>query len=454
MTAPDQYQPADDDETAMRQALRAGDQAEYLRLLARSMLLVPVSPVVAAGGAPLVWPTAEIEGRTSLLAYTSAAAMASSTGGAALTFRKVPFGELAAGWPNPEWWLAVNPGLPIESLLPATAVAALARGEVPESGRRPERGHAPGGPADTGPTIMQQTLPIDHLARYLRHDYPWVGGYVHRFADVAGLITPAQLMAGLGLAYDGSPFVATADAVLALRWPMVGSGLYRTPFGGPTEAAMRAMPGGWVIEGPPFSGTGFAAGDGPPIPEFKVESVPLPHGAELYRIDVTGRQVPIAVFDADRARWTATAASGMSIMRDPAAYGADSQRYQGPSGRIRDGFRAGWRGTEYEASSDGVTVRLYAAEATPGFERVIEGRYLRVVRPEELHAMAYEHTVCTWRDRPFKVLREQDGWFLLEYLGGQAPVAEALGLDRFDRGVYHGWARPADVMDVRTERVS
>ena len=44
--------------------------------------------------------------------------------------------ELADTWPNLEWWLAVNPGLPIEGYLPAWFVAQLSRGDL----RLPTRG--------------------------------------------------------------------------------------------------------------------------------------------------------------------------------------------------------------------------------------------------------------------------------------------------------------------------
>ena len=49
--------------------------------------------------------------------------------------RRVPYTDLAHDWPNPEWWLAVNPGLPIEGYLPAWFVTQLAKGDVRLPGR-------------------------------------------------------------------------------------------------------------------------------------------------------------------------------------------------------------------------------------------------------------------------------------------------------------------------------
>jgi hypothetical protein len=41
----------------------------------------------------------------------------------------------------------------------------------------------------------------------------------------------------------------------------------------------------------------------------------------------------------------------------------------------------------------------------------------------------------------------------VEYTGGRAPVAESLGLELFDRGVYQAWASKHEVEDVREESV-
>jgi hypothetical protein len=125
---------------------------------------------------------------------------------------------------------------------------------------------------------------------------------------VAHLQTPEQLYQALGLGYAGSSFKPDAEEAYVLRWKAYRGDLYRIPYGGPHEAGMRAMEG-WVIERPPFRGNGFAPGESNEIiAEFKVDSVRLPHGARLLRMNVDGTEEMVAVLDADGPRWLRWAA--------------------------------------------------------------------------------------------------------------------------------------------------
>lgn len=119
---------------------------------------------------------------------------------------------------------------------------------------------------------------------------------------------------------------------------------------------------------------------------------------------------------------------------------------------IRDGYAARWQGAEYEASPDGDNVRLYRPDPSEGFEEVRAGRFRRVVPLSDVD-FAYVRTTCFWRDEPFIVLGEHDGWLRVEYTGGKATVAAELGLEEFDYGVYQGWAPRADVSELREYRV-
>src|SRR6185295_2116237 len=95
---------------------------------------------------------------------------------------------------------------------------------------------------------------------------------------------------------------------------------------------------------------------------------------------------------------------------------------------MRDGYVVTWRGREYDAAPDGDRARIYAPEPGDGFEEM--------------------RTTCTWRGQPFIVLAEAGAWLRVEYTGGRAPVARALGLEEFDFGVYQGWAPVQEVNDL------
>jgi len=120
---------------------------------------------------------------------------------------------------------------------------------------------------------------------------------------------------------------------------------------------------------------------------------------------------------------------------------------------VRDGFYASWRGLEYEASPDGEVVRLYTGAPAEGFLEAAPGRHVRVVAADEVDHLVYVVTLCTWRGEPFQVLGEHEEWLRVEYLGQDPAVAERLGLEEFDLGVYHAWAPREEVSDLREERL-
>lgn len=119
---------------------------------------------------------------------------------------------------------------------------------------------------------------------------------------------------------------------------------------------------------------------------------------------------------------------------------------------MRDGFIARWRGREYEASPDGDEVRLYQPEPDDGFDEVRPGRFVRVLPATEIAELAYIRTTCMWQGQPFIVLAEHDKWLRVEYTGGRGPIAESMGLEAFEFGVYQGWAPAHEVTDLREHR--
>ena len=122
---------------------------------------------------------------------------------------------------------------------------------------------------------------------------------------------------------------------------------------------------------------------------------------------------------------------------------------------MRDGYVARWSGVDYEARPDigggRVAVRLYRSHPAPGFEEVAPGRHRRIVPLSEVERLSHVSEVCTWRGQPFRIVGRRGPDLLVEYTGGQAPVAERLGLDRIGRGVYRGWIAVTEAAAVRDE---
>ncbi|MFL6055030.1 MAG: SseB family protein, partial [Actinoallomurus sp.] len=297
------------------------------------------------------WSAVSVRGRTSVLVFTSFDWMKEAVG--TTGFVMPTFADLIAAWPEPDWDVSVNPGTPIEIALSAEEIRAIAGGTVepapggsedgtaapwqasaappeamavaeapPEAPTIPaepltaqEPGEAapqPSAAQEAAPSssdgggfaIMQKVVAHDQVPWYLDKAYDRVAGFVHRVSDVIDLNTPRRLYECLGLVRDGSPFTVDDPEVHVIRWPAYRAALYRTPFGGTSEDALKEWgEDGWVVEDPPFTGDGFTAGSAGSIPEYKAESVRLPHGSEMYAITSDGSERFVARYDADRLVW-------------------------------------------------------------------------------------------------------------------------------------------------------
>jgi len=129
----DAWRPANDLEHRMRDAVQAGDQETFFRVLAQAELVVPVPSdlvdEVLAGRAQPPWPSRRERERVHVLAFTSAAAMRESLGSAHRHFVTLRFPDVAAAWPDARWWLLVDAGLPIEARLPSWFLTQLVEGD-------------------------------------------------------------------------------------------------------------------------------------------------------------------------------------------------------------------------------------------------------------------------------------------------------------------------------------
>jgi hypothetical protein len=324
-TAPG-FAPANDTEQRLLEAAGDGQTEQFLSTLLLSKVLVPVPPGASAQArlddADFPWRRDEVEGQPYLVVFTSPERMAEFLGDDVVAIN-AKFIQLIHVWPDVKWAFAVNPGSPVGAMLPGIQIKALAAWAddagltddegfgVYDDGNEPE-------PTQNAPVVMQKPIASSQVDYYLERGYDRASGFVHRATEVMHMHTPAELIAALGLTYNGSPFRRDATEVYLLRWVAFRPDLYRIPYGGQHEAAMRAMQG-WMIERAPFRGNGFApAEDGQVIAEFKVDSIRLPHGAQMWRLTSEGRKTLIAMFDADEGLWRPVRGVDSDAVWDPA----------------------------------------------------------------------------------------------------------------------------------------
>jgi hypothetical protein len=301
-----EFHPANPTERDLLEAADAGNTDTFLSTLLLARILLPGGTDAADLLVdPARWHTEELDGGRFVTVFTSVQRLTAHLGPDAPA-AWLRFTQLIGVWPDAGVSFALNPGTPIAATLPGDQVQALAvwAADVGLTSDEP----APAAveqpaPAPPRPVEMQKTVARSQLPFYLERGYDRVSGFVHRANEVAHLRTPGQLYRALGLGWSGSPFGPDDEEAYVLRWVAHREGLYRIPYGGGNEQAMRAMEG-WVVERPPFRGNGFAPSEGRDvIAEFKVDSVRLPHGAQLWRVDADGAEQLVAVLDADGPRW-------------------------------------------------------------------------------------------------------------------------------------------------------
>jgi len=311
---PIDFKPANDLEKTLLAAAAEGSTDNFLSTLLLAKVLLPVSPVSADGTRPgepgFAWLTETLDSEPYVVVFTSMDRIQDHLGEPIETI-DVKFMQLIKAWPDPTWAFAVNPSTPVGAKLPGAQILALANwaadvglgGDTDEiePASRPAKKSVT--PDPNQPTLMQKAVAPSQVDYYIERGYDRVSGFVHRANEVAHLSTPAKVYTALGLGYAGSAFKRDADEIYVLRWPAYRPSLYRIPYGGQNEPAMRAMEG-WVIERAPFRGNGFAPSDsGDVIAEFKVDSARLPHGAQLWRITADGTEKLVALLDADAPTW-------------------------------------------------------------------------------------------------------------------------------------------------------
>ncbi|MEU4326094.1 hypothetical protein [Nonomuraea dietziae] len=120
-------------------------------------------------------------------------------------------------------------------------------------------------------------------------------------------------------------------------------------------------------------------------------------------------------------------------------------------------YRVRWRGADYPASPESsgleLWLRLRREEPAEGFTEVEKGCHVKTVPATACEALWFVTTVCRWRGVEYLVHAQREGEVLLEYQGGSAPEAVALGLQRVERGVYRRWVPRAEVSELKERTV-
>ncbi|WP_202638323.1 hypothetical protein [Bailinhaonella thermotolerans] len=156
-------------------------------------------------------------------------------------------------------------------------------------------------------TLMQKVVPPRLLVPYLAGERTVIAGYVYRVQD-SELTTPWELFQGLDLHFEGSELTAGTPELYVMRWYARDTDSYQVPYG-------AHMGGDWN-DAQPFAGNGFTTSREYVVPQFHTQHVPLPAGAQIYRVTAEGERL-FAVYDG--LTWQRPAAESLEeILADSA----------------------------------------------------------------------------------------------------------------------------------------
>ncbi len=227
MSRPAVWQPANDVEHRMRDAMAADDVPGYVRALGSGPLYLPGFEAEPDGRQRLL--TRVREGRTYVLVFTSVEALADAVGSLTADWRPTTLVDLAAGWPDPAWGLLVSPNTSIGAYLEPEHISQIAELVSPERSlpnaderermmRSAQQGGNPAGYLDllvTSDVLVPVEAPAgpDDLAA---PDFPWLVTTVDDQPAVPVFTSAARLREGL----PGEPASVPVAFVAVLRaWP-------------------------------------------------------------------------------------------------------------------------------------------------------------------------------------------------------------------------------------------
>ena len=286
-----EWRPRNDFETRLGEAFFSDNNADSYALLRNSEFTLPITEAAHSGSEPPQWATFTNEERTWIIAFTSMELMEHASGGAVKHARVVTLQDIAAGWPDPAWGLAINPRYEVSfyfesGVIGRLAAPPLALYAAADSEFRP---------------VMQKVLPPGDVDAMLQGGDATISGYVQFAWDTSHIATPTVLVDTLGLT-PPERYVDANGSVFSVRWHAYGLDLYEVPFGG-TTPENRDLVAGTVVEEAPFFGLGYAPNPDSAVREFKVAQVALPMGAEIWELGFDGEDRRRAIYDADNGIW-------------------------------------------------------------------------------------------------------------------------------------------------------
>jgi hypothetical protein len=142
---------------------------------------------------------------------------------------------------------------------------------IPNPGERVAHAEQLTGTIEPG-TPMQKVIPPRLVEPYLNGQRSVIAGYVYRVWDCT-FTDPDDFYRVLGLGYAGSEFSAGMPEIYVMRWRALDMGTSMVPPAAETSLDPRSA-----------------------IPEFYTLPVPVPVGAEIYRIAAEGEEF-IAQYD-------------------------------------------------------------------------------------------------------------------------------------------------------------
>ncbi|GAA4242773.1 hypothetical protein GCM10022254_77040 [Actinomadura meridiana] len=115
-------------EPRLAEAKANGDNTTYFQLLANADLVLPATAPAVEDPDRAEFPTIAIGSSTYVTVFTSPGALARTGDRHPGLYRRTSFAQLASGWPDPTWRLAINWGLPSEVLLDSSVITRLLGG--------------------------------------------------------------------------------------------------------------------------------------------------------------------------------------------------------------------------------------------------------------------------------------------------------------------------------------